>query len=98
MKIISHFQHILFLIFNNLIIKCQFIDNIIKLSIKGFQYINLASYSNGDLIVEICKNPYDSKRIFIGFKKNGRGFFKNLTSNQDDYYYFLEGKSQEDGI
>ena len=74
---------------NIAVIKTQCLDNIIKLNISNFQYINFASYSNGDLIFETTANPSYTKRIFFGFKYNGRGFFRNSLTNKEEYCHTM---------
>ena len=37
--------------------------------IKNYSYENFATYSNGDMIIEIISNKYNSIRIFYGIKK-----------------------------
>ena len=49
--------------------------NLILIGDKNFTYVNLANYSNGDLIVETTSMPGSSKRMFYGIKKDGREFF-----------------------
>ena len=61
---------------NNTIVKTQRLNNIIWIGDKYFRYINLVTYSNGDLIVETSSTEGTSKRMFYGIKKNGRSFFK----------------------
>ena len=68
-------QLIIFL-FQNSTIKTQELNNIINLKKSGFQYINFASFSNGDMIFETSKYPYDPIRIFYGFKKMEEVFLK----------------------
>ena len=71
MKIIAYLEFILLQLFSyileNTVIKTQYIDNIIKLNEPDFQYVSFASYSNGDLIFETTKHPYNSTRIFFWF-------------------------------
>ena len=81
-------------IIDNEIIKTQWLNNIIKIGDKNFRYINIANYSNGDLIVETTAIPGSSKRMFYGIKNNGRGFFKNKIDNKMTSYYSIEAKDQ----
>ena len=64
---------------NNEIVKTQWITNNIIME-QNFRYINLAKFSNGDLILELSENPYSSKRFFFGLKQNGRYLFKNESA------------------
>ena len=70
------------------------ICNIILIGDKDFSYVNLANYSNGDLIVETTSLPGSSKRMFYGLKKNGREFFNANDLNKKTYYYSIEAKDQ----
>ena len=62
---------------NNSKIQTQWLTNIIIIGDWQFRYINFATYSNGDFIVETTACPRDSRRMFYGLKANGREFFKN---------------------
>jgi len=64
---------------NNEIIKTQWITNNIIMK-PNYRYVNLAKFSNGDLILELSENPYSSKRFFFGLKQNGRYLFKNESA------------------
>ena len=79
-------------IIENEIIKTQWLNNIINIEISFLRYVNFASYSNGDMILEFCTYPAKTQRIFLGFKKNGRSFFKNKTSEKDEYFYSLNAE------
>ena len=79
-------------IIENEIIKTQWLNNIINIEISFLRYVNFASYSNGDMILEFCTYPASTQRIFLGFKKNGRSFFKNKTSEKDEYFYSLNAE------
>ena len=60
------------------------INNIILFE-KNFRYLSFATYSNGDMIFTSTAYPKTKKRIFYGFKRNGRPFFQNETS----YFYSI---------
>ena len=79
---------------DNDIIKTQWLNNIIWIGDKDFRYINFASFSNGDMILETTSIPGNSKRMFYGVKKNGRALFKNKTENKMTKFYYLEAKNQ----
>ncbi len=66
------------------------ITNIILVGDKYSKYINFATYSNRDIIIEISTYPGNSKRYFYGLKNDGREFFDNIS-----YDYLLE-KYEED--
>jgi hypothetical protein len=68
--------------------------NLILIGDKDFSYINLANYSNGDLIVETTSIPGSAKRMFYGIKNNGREFFNPNDPNRKTYYYSLQAKDQ----
>ena len=61
---------------NKTIFNSYFVNNIIWIGDKYFRYVNLATYSNGDLVVESSSSQGSSKRMFYGIKANGRSFFK----------------------
>jgi len=67
--------------------------NLILIGDKDFSYVNLANYSNGDLIVETSSKG-SGKRKFYGIKNNGREFFKTNDPNKRTYYYSLQAKDQ----
>ena len=50
------------------------LNNIIRIGDINSRYINFASYSNGDLIVETTAFPGNDKRMFYAIKLNGRPF------------------------
>jgi len=67
------------------------INNIILFE-KDFRYLSFATYSNGDMIFSSKAYPKTEKRIFYGFKNNGRPFFKNETS----YFYSMNSTKGKD--
>jgi hypothetical protein len=77
------------------------INNIILFE-QDFRYLSFANYSNGDMIFSSTAIPKTEKRIFYGFKMNGRPFFQNETS----YFYSInstkeidsEGKLESDSL
>ena len=64
--------------------------SIIKFEEKDFRYVNFATNSNGDMVFYSNAYPNNKKRLFYGFKKNGRPFFKN-----EEYFYTIESKILE---
>ena len=72
-------------IIDNNIISTQFLNNIIWIGDNNFRYVNIASYSKKDMIIETTSKPGSSKRMFFGIKKNGRGLF--LKNGNYTYYY-----------
>ena len=72
---------------NNTIIKNQWLNNIITFGELNFRYINIASYYNGDMLVETTSCPAMNKRIFFGLKQNGRPFFNNKINMEETLYY-----------
>ena len=77
------------LISNNSIITEQWLNNIICLGDKDLRYVNFASFSNGDMVVETTAIPDSPKRFFYGIKKDGKPFFSN-----GDYYATIEVSGQ----
>ena len=80
---------------NNTIIKTQWLNNIIIIGDILFRYINFASYSNGDMVVETTQYPQNAYRMFYGLKKNGRPLFINKTTNEETPYYTTQVTGQE---
>ena len=77
---------------DNDIINIQFLNNIIWIGDTNFRYVNIVSYSNKDMIIETTSKPGNSKRMFFGIRKNGRGlFYKNGNYT---YYYSIEASGQ----
>ena len=68
------------------IIKTQWLNNIIVFGNITYRYINVASYSNGDLLFETTCIPGTKKRMFYGLKQNGRPLFQN----EETPYYSVE--------
>ena len=74
---------------NNTQLKTQWLNNIITVGDKNNKYINLVSFSNGDMIA-VSAYYYTSasnKREFYGLKKNGRYYFKNETKETPSYIF-----------
>ena len=69
---------------SNEIIKTQWLTNIIKIGDKDFRYVNFATYSNGDMIVETTAYPGNKYRYFYGLKPNGLPLFDN------SYHYIID--------
>ena len=74
-------------IINNTVVKNQWLNNIIFIGDKYYRYINFATYSNGDMVVETTSSQ--PKRIFYGIKRNGRPYFTNKTDNTETSYYYI---------
>ena len=89
-------------IINNTVIKNQWLNNIIFIGDKYYSYINFATYSKGDMVVETTSSQ--PKRIFYGIKQNGRPYFTNKTDNTETSYYYIYftdeniGQYEADGI
>ena len=66
------------------------ISNIILFE-QDFQYLSFANYSNGDMIFSSTAYPENKKRIFYGFKKNGRPFFQKETK----YFYSISSTNKK---
>ena len=69
--------------------KDQRINRIIYIGDIYFRYMNFASYSNGDMVVETTCYPQQRKRMFYGLKRNGRFFFKDESNNKETPYYSI---------
>ena len=72
------------------------LDNIIQIGDINFRYINFASYSNGDMIVETTAFPGDDKRMFYAIKLNGRPFFNSGPGTEETYHYSIKAVGQID--
>ena len=58
-------------------ITTQWLNNIICIGEENFRYVNFATFSNGDMIVETTAIPDSPKRMFYGISNNGEPFFDN---------------------
>ena len=65
------------LITNNSKIESKWLNNIICIGNNGFRYINIASYSNGSMVIETTAIPPTNERVFYGIDNNGLPLFKN---------------------
>ena len=75
---------------DNEIIKIQWFNNIIWIGDNTFRFVNFATYSNEDIIIETTSSPGNSKRMFYGLAQNGRIFFTKNNS----YNFSLEATNQ----
>ena len=80
---------------NNTFIKTQWLNNIIQIGGLNYRYINIASYSNGDMVIETTCYPGEPKRYFYGLKRNGRPFFTKKYSQEETPYYLKETYDQQ---
>ena len=88
---------IIFQIFNTIkaqkkqesINKAQKISRIIYMGDIYYRYMNFASYSNRDMVVETTCFPKEHRRMFYGLKANGRPFFKDKSNNKETPYYSI---------
>ena len=82
-------------IINNSNIKTQWITNIIIIGELNFRFINFASYSNGDFVVETtpCPGTDRTKRNFYGLTSTGRDFF--LNNNEETPFYSIKAQGQD---
>ena len=58
-------------------ITTQWLNNIICIGEENFRYVNFATFTNGDMIVETTAIPDSPKRMFYGIRGNGEPFFGN---------------------
>ena len=78
-------------IIDNGIIKTQWVNNIIIIGYNGCGYVNIETFSNGDLIVEASNfSGTDKRRIFYALKQNGRNFFGNEEEKTDTPSHSME--------
>ena len=74
--------------------KDQRINRIIYMGDINYRYMNFASYSNGDMVVETTCFPQERRRMFYGLKTNGRPFFKDKTNNKETPYYSINVENE----
>ena len=77
-------------IIDNEIIKTQWFNNIIWIGDSNFRFVNFATFSNEDIIIETTSSPGSSKRMFYGLSKNGRILFTKYNS----YNFSIEATNQ----
>ena len=75
--------------------KSQKISRIIYMGELKYRYMNFASYSNGDMVVETTCYPEEPKRMFYGLKANGRPFFKDKSNYKETPYYSINIESAD---
>ena len=82
---------------NNTKIKTQWLTNIIIFGDNWARYINFATFSNGDFIVEStpCKVVI-AIRFFFGLTKNGRDLFK-INNKTTQFFSFIPTDEDNDG-
>ena len=76
-------------IYNTTIINSHWLNHFITLGINNDAYVNMETYSNGDLIVQINEYPESATRKFFGITYDGKPLFSNeqyfasiLTENE----------------
>ena len=80
---------------NNLIVKTQWLTNLIPISEVNFRYISPVFTKNDDLIIQTTKSTGSPERKFFGIRKNGRYYFND--SNGEEYPYFTVNATNENG-
>ncbi len=78
----------------NEIVKTQWLSNIIRIGDLDFRYINFATFSNGDMIVETSACPSNETRMFYGLDTDGRGLFNSNSGTRKTPYYIIEANDQ----
>ena len=76
-------------------IRIQWLNNIIRIGDKDFRYVNIAEYSNGDMVIETTSGS-SSKRMFYGIKSDGRPFFNSLIFRNKTYFLSIESNEPND--
>ena len=66
-------------------ITSQQLNNIICIGSSGFANLNLATFSNGSLIVEASKDSQTILRYFYGITKEGKPYFDNVQYHMSLY-------------
>ena len=77
-------------IISNGIIKVQWLNNIIYFGEMSYNYINIETSENDDLLAEVSYYPKTNNRYFYGLTKEGKGFFKR--NNEVTAFYKIELK------
>ena len=76
----------------NDIIKTQWLTNIIKVGL-GYLYVSITGNSEGLILLASKYNgdkvPENNDRQFFGIRKDGRGFFKDVDTNDETYIYYV---------
>ena len=62
---------------DNDIIRTQWLNRMDLIGENGFRFVSMATFSNGDLILETISDSDNIKRYFYGLSKNGNYLFKN---------------------
>ena len=70
------------------------LNQIIRIGDLDFRYVNFASYSNGDMIVQTTACPGNALRVFYGIKSNGREFFNSDSETEKSYHYSITAEGQ----
>ena len=61
---------------DNDIIETQWLTRMILVGVNGFRFTSMATFSNGDLIVETIEDS-SNRRYFFGLNKNGNFLYEN---------------------
>ena len=70
------------------------LNNIITIGDKDYRYVNFATNSNRDMIIEITSYNDCSRRMFYGIKSDGRPFYNTIDTEKETYFYSIESELQ----
>lgn len=93
---IIFFEFFFILLTINILIKSQSLTNIIRIGDNGFSYVNIANFSNGDIVIETTSNKGNAKRIFYGLKNNGEYFFHK--KGKSTLFYSMNSELNDNSI
>ena len=74
---------------NNTIIQTQYLNNMIQFSPGVLKYVDITTTLKGDLLATSSDDSQKNIRYFYGLKQNGRGYFKDKTTNKEISSYSL---------
>ena len=74
---------------DNSLIETQWLNNIINVADSDFLYCNIITMLNGNLFVETSSFPGSYIRIFYGIKKNGRGYFVDKETQEENFHFSM---------
>ena len=67
---------------SNSLIKIQWLNDIILIGELNFRYMNFATSSKGDMILNSVAFPHNSNRIYYGINSKGSPLFKDSNGNE----------------
>ena len=65
---------------NQTIIESKWLNDIICIGDNGYRYVNFATLSNNDMIIEITALPGNDQRLFYRMDSKGNQYFTSITA------------------